>query len=81
MPESTPHTDEAVSASPAVEQSSGTPDPLTEQTFADFDVRSDIIEALSSKGIVHPFPIQAMTLPVALRGRDIIGQALSLIHI
>ena len=75
MPESTPHTDEAVSASPAVEQSSGTPDPLTEQTFADFDVRSDIIEALSSKGIVHPFPIQAMTLPVALRGRDIIGQA------
>lgn len=76
MPDTTPHTDEAVSASPAVEQSSGTPtDPIPEQTFADFDVRPDIIEALSSKGIIHPFPIQSMTLPVALRGRDIIGQA------
>ena len=70
MPETIPHTDEAVSASPAVEQSSG-----PQQTFADFDVRSDIVDALAAKGIVHPFPIQSMTLPVALRGRDIIGQA------
>ncbi|APX31384.1 DNA helicase [Brachybacterium sp. P6-10-X1] len=71
MPETIPHTEEAASASPAVEQSSGTP----EQTFADFDVREDIVEALASKGIIHPFPIQSMTLPIALRGRDIIGQA------
>ena len=70
MPETIPHTDEAVSASPAVEQSSG-----PQQTFADFDVRSDIVDALAAKGIIHPFPIQSMTLPVALRGRDIIGQA------
>ncbi|AXK44685.1 DEAD/DEAH box helicase [Brachybacterium saurashtrense] len=73
MPETIPHTDEAVSASPAVEQSSGTPDP--QKTFADFDVRADIVEALAAKGITTPFPIQALTLPVALRGRDIIGQA------
>lgn len=71
MPDTTPHTPEAESASPAVELSSGTPAP----TFADFDVRADIIESLAKKGIVTPFPIQAMTLPVALRGRDIIGQA------
>ncbi|GAA1484575.1 DEAD/DEAH box helicase [Brachybacterium fresconis] len=71
MPETIPHTEEAASASPAVEQSSGTP----EETFADFDVREDIVEALASKGIIHPFPIQSMTLPIALRGRDIIGQA------
>lgn len=70
MPETIPHTEEAVSASPAVEQSSG-----PQQTFADFDVRSDIVDALAAKGIIHPFPIQSMTLPVALRGRDIIGQA------
>ena len=70
MPETIPHTDEAVSASPAVEQSSGTTDP--QQTFADFDVRADIVEALAAKGITTPFPIQALTLPVAL---------LSLIHI
>ena len=76
MPESTPHTDEAVSASPAVEQSSGTPaQPEPVQTFADFDVRTDIVDALAAKGITTPFPIQSMTLPIALRGRDIIGQA------
>ncbi len=47
----------------------------TQQTFADFDVDARIVEALASKGIEHPFPIQAMTLPVALGGHDIIGQA------
>ena len=31
--------------------------------------------ALSEKGITRPFPIQALTLPVALKGADIIGQA------
>ncbi|MDR3069101.1 MAG: DEAD/DEAH box helicase [Cellulomonas sp.] len=43
--------------------------------FADFDVRREIIEALDAVGISHPFPIQAMTLPVALTRQDIIGQA------
>jgi superfamily II DNA/RNA helicase len=84
VPETTPQSDEAVSASPAVEQSSGIPEatvvaapaePVATQTFADFDVRADIVQSLADKGIVSPFPIQAMTLPVALRGRDIIGQA------
>jgi superfamily II DNA/RNA helicase len=32
-------------------------------------------EALDAVGITHPFPIQALTLPVALHGHDIIGQA------
>ncbi|MDP9219147.1 MAG: DEAD/DEAH box helicase, partial [Actinomycetota bacterium] len=45
------------------------------RTFADFDVHPDIVAALSEAGIIHPFPIQAMTLPVALSGHDIIGQA------
>ena len=44
-------------------------------TFADFDVRPEIVDALAAVGIIHPFPIQAMTLPVALGGHDIIGQA------
>jgi superfamily II DNA/RNA helicase len=48
---------------------------VTTVSFSDFDVRPEIIEALSDVGIVHPFPIQAMTLPVALTGHDIIGQA------
>ena len=44
-------------------------------TFADFDVRPEIVQALADAGITAPFPIQAMTLPVALSGHDIIGQA------
>ncbi|MGI8718562.1 MAG: DEAD/DEAH box helicase, partial [Lapillicoccus sp.] len=48
---------------------------VAEPTFADFDVHPDIVDALAEAGIVHPFPIQAMTLPVALGGHDIIGQA------
>ena len=45
------------------------------QTFADFPVHAEIVAALGDAGIVHPFPIQAMTMPVALDGHDIIGQA------
>jgi superfamily II DNA/RNA helicase len=48
---------------------------VTDQTFADFGVQPEICAALAGAGITHPFPIQAMTLPVALQGADIIGQA------
>ncbi|MGY2745646.1 DEAD/DEAH box helicase [Pseudarthrobacter sp. O4] len=51
------------------------PHEIAEKTFADFNVRADIVESLADAGITHPFPIQAMTLPVALSGHDIIGQA------
>ncbi|WP_062131876.1 DEAD/DEAH box helicase [Demequina aestuarii] len=46
-----------------------------DQSFADFKINPLIVEALAEGGIVNPFPIQAMTLPVALGGHDIIGQA------
>jgi superfamily II DNA/RNA helicase len=45
------------------------------RTFADFGVRAEMVDALERVGITTPFPIQAMTLPVALDGHDIIGQA------
>ncbi|WP_341393745.1 DEAD/DEAH box helicase [Arthrobacter sp. G119Y2] len=48
---------------------------IPELTFADFGVRADIVQSLAEAGITHPFPIQSMTLPVALGGHDIIGQA------
>ncbi len=32
-------------------------------------------EALEAVGIITPFPIQELTLPVALSGTDVIGQA------
>ena len=52
-----------------------TPHEIAEKSFADYNVRDDIVESLADAGITHPFPIQAMTLPVALGGHDIIGQA------
>jgi superfamily II DNA/RNA helicase len=48
---------------------------IPELTFADFGVRAEIVDSLAEAGITHPFPIQSMTLPVALGGHDIIGQA------
>lgn len=50
---------------------------MSEETksFVDYGVREDIAAALAAKGITSPFPIQALTLPVALEGHDIIGQA------
>ncbi|MGW3546415.1 DEAD/DEAH box helicase [Janibacter hoylei] len=63
---------EAVQATPDIE---GTAPEAAEQTFGDFDVHPEIVAALADAGIIHPFPIQAMTLPVALGGHDIIGQA------
>ena len=43
--------------------------------FSDFGVDPDICAALESHGITHAFPIQAQTLPLALAGNDLIGQA------
>jgi len=51
------------------------PEVLAEKSFADYGVQPEIVAALDRAGITHPFPIQAMTLPVALAGHDIIGQA------
>ena len=47
----------------------------TARTFADLGVPATLVAALTDAGITTPFPIQAMTLPVALSGHDIIGQA------
>jgi superfamily II DNA/RNA helicase len=44
-------------------------------TFRDLGVDAILCDALEAKGITHPFPIQAMTLPMALAGGDLIGQA------
>ncbi|MFI8082555.1 DEAD/DEAH box helicase [Kitasatospora sp. NPDC086009] len=44
-------------------------------TFRDLGILPETAEALEAVGIIHPFPIQEMTLPVALTGHDVIGQA------
>lgn len=45
------------------------------ETFADLGIREEITAALAEAGIVHPFPIQALAIPLALSGTDLIGQA------
>ena len=44
-------------------------------TFRDLGILPETAEALEAVGITTPFPIQEMTLPVALAGNDVIGQA------
>jgi len=44
-------------------------------TFTDLNIDQDMVDALAAKGIIEPFPIQSQTIPLALDGQDIIGQA------
>ena len=44
-------------------------------TFAELGVRDEIVRALAEQGKEHPFAIQELTLPLALAGDDLIGQA------
>jgi superfamily II DNA/RNA helicase len=48
---------------------------ITTKTFAALGVAPDLAEALAASGITKPFPIQAMTIPDALAGRDVCGKA------
>ncbi|WP_243837679.1 DEAD/DEAH box helicase [Cumulibacter soli] len=44
-------------------------------TFAELGTRTETVEALAEIGIVRTFPIQQMTLQIAMGGHDLIGQA------
>jgi superfamily II DNA/RNA helicase len=44
-------------------------------TFGELGVLTAISKALEQVGITTPFPIQAMAIPIALTGTDMIGQA------
>ncbi|HVB43595.1 MAG TPA: DEAD/DEAH box helicase [Streptosporangiaceae bacterium] len=43
--------------------------------FEKFGIAEPICAALTAAGITRAFPIQALTLPIALAGHDVIGQA------
>jgi len=49
--------------------------PLTDVTFSSFDLHPELLAGLESAGFTRCTPIQALTLPVALAGRDVAGQA------
>ena len=44
-------------------------------TFAEMGVRPETVQALADDGIKTAFPIQAQTIPLAMGGADLIGQA------
>jgi len=46
-----------------------------ENGFAALGALPETVEALAKMGITTPFAIQTMTLPIALQGHDLIGQA------
>jgi superfamily II DNA/RNA helicase len=45
------------------------------KSFADVGVHPVLVDALEAKGFAAPFPIQELTLPIATKGHDVIGQA------
>ena len=49
--------------------------PLTDVTFSSFDLHPSLLAGLEEAGFTRCTPIQALTLPVALPGRDVAGQA------
>ncbi|MFZ0531214.1 MAG: DEAD/DEAH box helicase, partial [Propionicimonas sp.] len=51
------------------------PEDVAEPTFADLGVIPETTEALAKLGIIHPFRIQALAIPIAIGGTDMIGQA------
>ena len=49
--------------------------PLTDITFDSFDLHPLLLAGLEAAGFTRCTPIQALTLPLALNGRDVAGQA------
>ena len=48
---------------------------MSQQSFRDLGVSSDIIDVLASRSVNEPFPIQAHVLPDALAGLDVLAQS------
>ena len=60
---------------PALSSDGSEPAPADIGTFADLGLCDEIVVALAARGITAPFPIQTLTIPDALAGRDVCGKA------
>lgn len=49
--------------------------PLSDVAFSSLDLEPAIMEGIEAAGFTHCTPIQALTLPPALEGKDVAGQA------
>ena len=52
-----------------------TPQPIRTATFEQLGVSPELVSVLSSQGITAPFPVQALTIPDGIAGRDVCGKA------
>src|SRR5215469_15406009 len=71
---------EALTTQELTTQDLVTPEPTLLETpsgdpFPQFGIAEPICAALAAAGITHAFPIQGLTLPIALDRHDVIGQA------
>lgn len=48
---------------------------LSQQRFADLPLNPKVLSALQNKGFEYCTPIQALSLPITLQGKDVAGQA------
>ncbi len=61
--------------SPSDDVSSPVTDAASEPTFAELDLRPELLAVLDELGYEEPTPIQLEAIPPALQGRDLVGQA------
>jgi len=57
------------------EDDTAEPEPLPTTTFEQLGVAPALVTVLSSQGIMAPFPVQALTIPDGVAGRDVCGKA------
>jgi ATP-dependent RNA helicase DeaD len=48
---------------------------MSQHTFPDLGIAPELLEAVKSLGFEQPSPIQAQAIPVAISGRDVVGQS------
>ena len=51
------------------------PEPILTASFEQLGVAPELVAVLSSQGITAPFPVQALTIPDGIAGRDVCGKA------
>jgi ATP-dependent RNA helicase RhlB len=58
-----------------ISESKNAKGPLSDLQFSDLGLVEPVMQGLQAAGFTHCTPIQALTLPVALQGNDVAGQA------
>jgi superfamily II DNA/RNA helicase len=60
---------------PSEDEDAAEPEPILATTFEELGVAPELVAVLSSQGITAPFPVQAITIPDGIAGRDVCGKA------